>query len=146
VLLEPGGPAVEQLGRQRPVGLGPRRRQPEGLEEQRERRIDLWLREHRPRRSRQLEVRPSLRREGLGERLLEPCSHLEEDLAEQVVLRREVVDDDPVAGTEPLRQAAVAEPAQPLVGRCVERGGQQLLLGVLVPHPLNVVIAAGTVL
>ena len=69
-----------------------------------------------------------------GERLLEPGSEGQEDIAHQVVLGREVVHDDPVADAEPLGDPAVGELAQP-VG---EGGGdgalEDLLARVLVTH------------
>jgi hypothetical protein len=76
-------------------------------------------------------------RERMGQRVLEAEADGTEHLADQVVLGREVVDDHPVAHPEPLRQAAERQPAQPLGHRRLECGAEELLLRVLVAHPLD---------
>ena len=76
------------------------------------------------------------RRQGLLE--LEPHGH--QDLADQVVLGREVVDDDPVADAQALGDAAEGELAQSVVERRRQRALEDLVLGVLVPIAVLIVV------
>ena len=77
------------------------------------------------------------------QRRLELGPHGVQHLADQVVLRREVVHDDPVADAEPLGDAAEGELAQPVVERRRQCAVEDLRLGVLVAHqPLIVVVTA----
>ena len=85
--------------------------------------------------------------EKVGARVvLELGSHRDEDLADEVFLRGEVVDDDPVADAEPLGNASERELAQPVVEGRGQRAVEDVGLGVLVTHrALIVVITSSTV-
>ena len=117
------------------------------LEEQGEDRVGLRPGHHWPCGLDQLEVilgrRPERRLQGL----LQLDADANEDLTDEVLLGREVVDDDPVADPELLGDSAVGELAQPVVERDGQGTAQNLFLGVPVAHHhLIVVITANSVL
>ena len=64
-------------------------------------------------------------------------SHGEDHLADQIVLRREVVDDDAIADSETLGHAPEGELAQAIVECGGQRPVEDLGLGVFVPHELD---------
>ena len=105
-----------------------------GFEEQCEDRIRLWPRQDRPGRAQQVEVIGSRRGEGRGQRRLQLGAHRSEHLTDQVVLRGEVVDDDPVADAEPLGEPSERELTQSVVERSGQRSLEDLGFGVLVTH------------
>jgi hypothetical protein len=75
--------------------------------------------------------------------LLQFGAHREQHFADEIVLGREVVDDDPIADPEPLRDPPSGELAQPVGERRGERALENLGLAVLVAHfRLIVVITA----
>ncbi len=57
-----------------------------------------------------------------------------DDLADQVILAREVVDDDAIADPESLGHPPERELAQPVVEGRRQRPVENLRLGVFVPH------------
>ena len=61
-------------------------------------------------------------------------AHCEQHLADQVVLRGEVIDDDPIADAEPFGDASEGELTEPVVERGRQRSVEYLRLGVLVAH------------
>ncbi len=111
-----------------------------GFEEQREHRICLGSSEDRPGRAKQFEVVGGRRGEGRGQRRLELGAHGVQHLADQVVLRGEVVDDDPIADAEPFGDASEGELAQPVVERGGQRPVEDVGLGVLVTHRALIVV------
>ena len=96
--------------------------------------VDVVSGEHRPGRSGQLEVVGRRGGEGVGQGDLQLRTHRADDLGDQLVLGREVVDDRAIADPQPLGHTTEGDLAQAVVERCRQRPGQQLVLGVLVPH------------
>ncbi len=72
--------------------------------------------------------------EGGGEGLLELQPHGEDDLADEVVLGGEVVDDDAIADAEPVGDPAEGQPAEAVVEGDGQGAVEDLLFGVLVAH------------
>ena len=66
--------------------------------------------------------------------LLQLHAHRYDHLADEVVLAGEVVHDDAVADSQPLREPAEGELAEPVVERSSERAIQDIGSGVLRTH------------
>jgi hypothetical protein len=106
-----------------------------GFEEQCEDPIVLRLGQQWPGAGDQLAVVADRGGERRRQRSLELGPHRVHDLANQIGLGCEVVDDDPVADAEPLAQPPERQLAETVVERCCQRTVEDLCLGVLVTHP-----------
>ena len=133
-LTGPLDPCTDERGDERSVRLSTRSGEPGRFEEQGEDGVGLFDGDHRPRRPHELAMIGGRRRQRRREGGLEPQPHCSEDLTDQIVLRREVVDDHSVAHAQTLCESPEGELAESLVEHRDQRAVEDLFLGVPVPH------------
>jgi len=131
---QPCDPQLDEGGDEGAVGISSARGKAVRLEEEREDRVGIGARHDGPCGLDQLEVIGRWVDERLGKRLLELDAHRQDDLADQLILGREVVHDDAITDPEALGQSTERELTGPVLEGGRNCSFENLCLGVFVTH------------